>query len=474
MHVSVADQWSDSGMDELIKQYQDHAKNGFYSVHLSEISDNGNQAFTTSDILNDNGVLLARKGTQLDHGLRIRLVKHKLMDPLDEQIGLEHQADSKTLINEFRKLLKKYPDLEVINDAMHFGHEFERLIKLELLHSKITQKLTVLESQMQCEFEKSIFTAWLSTMIAREMGLDTYEMRDILVAAFIHDVGLLHLDPNIVCSNRKLSAEEWKTVKAHVVVGKIIADHIPNISPEVSRAVIEHHEDCFGAGYPFALTEDQLGTPGKIINMADSIQSIRAKSFTQNQRTLGDIKPYLQLNPTTNSHEVYRATMSIIKKSGLQPLKLRPESCPKDYAKNLGRQIDILIDAKVALDDIHENLLELGERIEQKDAKQISTLTAVTHRIRSTVYESGLLSSEISNWLYQHRDITNTDKSVLDEFNEIELLMNELAWQLRNTVRVFYSYSDSNTTQNTMMLEHIQVSIQSIQDILDRLSEVQK
>lgn len=472
MHVSAVDQWSESVMEEIIKQYQEHAKNGFYSVHLSGISDKGNQAITTTDILNERGVLLARKGTQLDQGLQIRLVKHKLMEPLDEQIELEHQADTKTLINDFRELLKKYPDLEVINDAMHFGYEFERLIKLERLHSKITQKLTILKSQMYKEFENCIFTAWLATMIAREMGLDMYEMRDILVAGLIHDIGILHLDPKIVCSNRKLSAEEWKTIKAHVVVGKIIADYIPNISPEVSRAVIEHHEDCFGAGYPFALTEDQLGTPGMIISMADSIHSIRVNSFTRSQRTLGDIKPYLQLNPATNSHEVYRATMSIIKKSGLQPLKLRPESCPKDYAKNLGRQIDILLDAKIAIDDIHENLLELNKRIDNTDAKQIATLTAVTHRIRSTIYESGLLSSEISKWLYQHRDLTNTNESVLDEFNEIELLMNELAWQLRNTVRMFYSHSNSNTTQNTMMLEHIEVSIQSIQDILDRLSEV--
>ena len=229
-------------------------------------------------------------------------------------------------------------------------------------------------------------------MIAREMGLSMDQRRDTLVAALIHDIGLLHLDPEIVCSNRKLSAEEWRTVRAHVIIGKIIADSVPCIYPEVSRAVIEHHEDCFGAGYPFALNEEQLGIPGKILNMTDSIHSIRVKSFRNSQRTLGDIKPYLQLNPTTNGYEVYRATMSIIKKSGLQPVRLKAEDCPQDYAKNLGsrrKQIDILGEAKQALDDIHENLLELSDRIDQHDAKQLSALAAVTHRIRSTLHEPG-------------------------------------------------------------------------------------
>ena len=457
-------------MEELIQQYTDQAKNGFYSVHLSEISSKGNRAFTTSDILNDKGVLLARKGVNIDQDVRQQLIKHKLLKPLDNQVGLEHQADSQTLINEFRLLIDKYPDLHAVNEALGFGPEFEKLLQLERLHPLLTQKLTVLEAQMHAEFEKSIFAAWLSTMIAREMGLSLDERRDTLVAALVHDIGLLHLDPDITCSNRKLSAQEWRTVRAHVIVGKIIADSVPGIYPEVSRAIIEHHEDCFGAGYPFSLNEDQLGIPGKIISMTDSIHSIRVKSFKGSQRTLGDIKPFLQLNPTTNGYEVYRATMSIIKKSGLQPVILRPDDCPQDYVKNLGRQIDILREAKQALDDIHENLLELSDRIDQNDAKQLSVIAAVTHRIRSTLHESGLLSSEIAKWLHKERDLSDINERVMGEFNEIELLIKELTWQMRNTVRMFHSYSDSDTTRDTMMLEHIETSIQSIQDIFDRLS----
>lgn len=459
-------------MDELIKQYQEHAKNGFYSVHLSEISTKGNKAFTTSDILNDSGVLLARKGVEIDQSVRQQLIKHKLLKPLDNDIGLEHQADTKSLINEFKQLVEKYPDMQVVNEAMNFGPEFERLLKLERLHPQLTQKLTILEAQMHSEFEKCIFTAWMSTLISQEMGLSMDERRDTLVAALMHDIGLLHLDPDIVCSNRKLSAEEWKTVQAHVIVGKIIADSIPGLSPEVSRAVIEHHEDCFGAGYPFGLNEEKLGVHGRIIGMTESIHSIRVKSFKNSQRTLGDIKPYLQLNPTTNGYEVYRATVSIIKKSGLQPVRLKPDSCPPEYAINLGKQIDILGEAKEALDDIHENLLELNNRIDSKDAKQLSALAAITRRIRSTIQESGLLSSEIAGWLKKERDLLSVDDSVMDEFNEIELLIKELSWQLRNTVRMFHSYSDSSNTQDTMILEHIETSIQSIQDIFDRLSEV--
>jgi HD-GYP domain-containing protein (c-di-GMP phosphodiesterase class II) len=459
-------------MDKLIQQYQDHAKNGFYSHHLSEISEKGNQAYTTSDIRNDDGVLLARKGMAIDLSVRKRLAQHKLLYPLDTHVGLEHQKDTKSLIQEFKKILDKFPDLNVVNEALRFGPEFERLLKLERLHPIITQKLTVLEAQIPSEFEKSVFSAWLAALIAHEMCLDTYEVRDTMVAALIHDIGLLHLDPEIVCSNKVLTADEWKTVRAHVVVGKIIADAVPGLSPEVARAVVEHHEDCFGSGYPFSLNEEQLGIPGRIINMTDSIHSIRSKSFRDSQRTLGDIKPYLQLNPTTNGYDVYRATMSIIKKSGLQPARVIPDGCPIEYAKNLGNQIDILREAKEALDDIHENLFELSNRIDRNDIKQLSVMAATTRRIRATINESGLLSSEIAEWLQKERDLSDIDDGVMEELNEIELLIKELTWQIRNTVRMFHSYDDAETTDDAMLLEHIGASIESIQEIFDRLSEI--
>ncbi len=459
-------------MDKLIAQCHDHANNGFYSHHLSEIANKGNQAFATSDILNEHGVLLARKGVAIDQNVKQRLIKHKLLKPLDNNVGLKHQADAKTLTGEFKQLLDRYPDMRAIDDAHKFAPEFERLLKLERLHPQVTQKLTVLEAQMHSEFEKSIFSAWMSTLIACEMGLNTDEIRDTLVAALIHDIGLLHLDPDIVCGDRELTADEWKTVRAHVIVGKLIADSVPGISPEIPRAVIEHHEDCFGSGYPFALNEGRLGIPGRIINMTDSIHSIRIKSFENSQRTLGDIKPYLQLNSNTNGYDVFRAAMSIIKKSGLQPFRQGPDCCSIQYAKNLGKQIDILREAKTALDDIHDNLLELSYRIDQHNAKQLSALSAITCRIRSTIHESGLLSNEISEWLQQERDMSDVDDTVMDEFNEIELLINELTWQLRNTVRMFHKYNDSDTTQDTMMLEHIMTSIESIQGIFDKLSNV--
>lgn len=457
--------------EESLKQYQNSASSGFYAHHLSELSNAGNRAFTTSDIVNSNGVLIARKGTTIDQDVRNRLLKHKLFKPLDSTVGLEQQADSQTLIQQFRKLMQSYPDLNQINEELNFGPEFEKLLKVERLHPVVTQKLTVLHSQMPSEFEKSIFTAWLSTMIAREIGLGAIETRDTLVAALIHDLGFLHLDPEIVCSNRKLTEDEWNTLRAHVIVGKIIAESITGISPEIPRAVMQHHENCFGSGYPYAINADELALPGRIIGMTDSIHSIRAKTFQNTNRTLGDIRPFLQLNPETQGHEVYRATMAIIKKSGLKPVLFQPDYCPTKYAKLLGQKVSILGDAKESLDNIHQGFSEISANTDAK--KEVTTILAITHRMRTTIHESGLLSRELADWLNQERATSDIDDAVLAELNEVELLVKELTWQMRNSVRMFQSHHHPDEVNNPEVSDYVVKSIAAIQDSFERISKIE-
>lgn len=457
--------------EEIFKQYQDSATSGHYVHYLSKLSDSGNHAYTTSDIVNSNGVLLVSKDTAIDHDVRSRLLKHKLFKPLDSNVALAHQADAQTLIQEFRQLMDRHPDLKQVNNAMSFGQVFEKLLIVERLHPVVMQKLTVLRSQMRSEFEKSIFSAWLSTMIAREMGLSPHEIRDILVAAFIHDIGLLHLDPDIVCSKRTLTAEEWKTLRAHVIVGKLIADSISGLSPEVPRAVIQHHENCFGSGYPMAINSDKLGLPGRIIGMTDSIHSIRINTFRNTNRTLGDIKPFLQLNPSTQGQDVYRATMSIIKKSGLKPTLHRPDCCPTIYAKKLGKQVKILGEAKESLEYIHQGFSLIEEQMNLK--KEISTIMAVINRMCITIHESGVLSCELAEWLNMERGADEISDSMHTELNEVELLVKELTWQMRNSIRMFQSHHNPESASNQQVTDHVAKSIDSIQENFNRLKEVE-
>lgn len=91
---------------QAFSEQEETAKNGFYSQHLADVSSKGNSAFTTGDVFNQNGALLVRKGIAIDTNVRDKLLKHKLLKPLDHQVGLEQQASTESLILSFHQLMK--------------------------------------------------------------------------------------------------------------------------------------------------------------------------------------------------------------------------------------------------------------------------------------------------------------------------------------------------------------------------------
>ncbi|MCP4996460.1 MAG: hypothetical protein GY934_22195 [Gammaproteobacteria bacterium] len=73
----------------------------------------------------------------------------------------------------------------------------------------------------------------------------------------------------------------------------------------------------------------------------------------------------------------------------------------------------------------------------------------------------------------QETHTSDIDDLILGELNEIELLIKELTWQIRNSVRMFHSCNKPDTINNQGMLDHLETSIKSIQGVFDRLSEVE-
>ena len=86
----------------------------------------------------------------------------------------------------------------------------------------------------------------------------------------------------------------------------------------------------------------------------------------------------------------------------------------------------------------------------------------------STTAESGLLSKNLLSWLNETSDATDIDGSLLDELNEIDLLTNELTWQLRNTMRMLCTYYEK-LSKNNKTTESVMSSIEAIKENLERL-----
>lgn len=443
-------------------------KGDHYASHLAHVTvEKNNQIITTEDIYNEYGVLLLKKGAVLNNKAAKKIVNHKLNNPIEEDIAIERSLSGKVLAEKFIELQQKYPDIKRINEANHYEDEIKDLFIKKRLHPVLIQKLTILNEELPKYFEKGLFSAWLSSLTARKMKFDQYGIYNAFLAGLTHELGFVHLDPEIVNSNKELTPEEWRTIQSHVVVGKIVLENISEVSEEVSRAVLEHHENCDGSGYPASKTKKDLSIIGNIISMVDSIYAKRVNQFEKSKQTLAEIFPYLQLNYSTHSLEVYETIYDIVKCADLKRNTRNPHGTVEKYAAYVLKKSQAISPVIPELMTLLDNLLNIKQYSSNKHAL---TIISVTTRMVTMLNMSGLLFDEHLEWL---KTISaKADDDITDELNQNDLMLGELEWQLRNTQRFLSLFSDDLTDAKEKEKLSLEGSINKLQNCLIELKKL--
>ena len=254
-------------LDKLLDEVT--SSTDYYATHLAEVNET-NSVISTEDITTDKNLPLVKKGTRITPEVAQRILKHKLMKPIEQQVKIEKSLDGKSLLLQFEQLLEKYPDLKQLHIYSGYKELIDQLVKSYILSPILAQKLTVFSQQMPEYFEKTLLSAILALNIAFEAKLEQSVTITTYLAGLSHDVGFLHISPEICNNERKLSAEEWRAIQSHVITGSMFVDHIErDYKKDVADAVLEHHERCDGSGYPTGKKEGQLGLVGQIIGKSD-------------------------------------------------------------------------------------------------------------------------------------------------------------------------------------------------------------
>ena len=148
------------------------------------------------------------------------------------------------------------------------------LVAFELGLSPTVHKFIAdLELKDQITRDHTVRTGELALRVGERMGLKGADLRDLGLAAMLHDVGKLHTPDEILMKPAGLTPEEYEVIKDHTVDGEAMLASEPALA-SAARIVRSHHERVDGGGYPDGLQGEQIPLQSRIIAACDAIDAM--------------------------------------------------------------------------------------------------------------------------------------------------------------------------------------------------------
>lgn len=142
--------------------------------------------------------------------------------------------------------------------------------------------------------------AELSYLIARLMGIPDKKMKEIKMAAMIHDLGKIYVPSEILSKPGKILDVEFDLIKRHSTVGYDILKGVEFHFP-LANIIHQHHERIDGSGYPQGLKGNDILMEAKIITVSDVVEAMA--SHRPYRPALGIDASYKEI--TKNSGKLY-------------------------------------------------------------------------------------------------------------------------------------------------------------------------
>jgi len=111
--------------------------------------------------------------------------------------------------------------------------------------------------------------AILSVAVGDALKLPSHKLIELGMAGMLHELGMFKLPDTFQNANRPLTDIEKRALSAHPLLGYRVLKEL-GFPPNVTLAVLEHHEKENGTGYPQGLTGDKIAMSAKILAVASA------------------------------------------------------------------------------------------------------------------------------------------------------------------------------------------------------------
>ena len=112
-----------------------------------------------------------------------------------------------------------------------------------------------------------------SRRLADALGLDDTDKRTLVCGAYMHDVGKIDIDKDILIKKMPLTPEEWEKLKEHPIKGEETIQYVTCL--QNARPLVRHHHERYdGRGYPDGLKGEDIPYLARVLTVVDSFDAM--------------------------------------------------------------------------------------------------------------------------------------------------------------------------------------------------------
>lgn len=234
------------------------------------------------NIFTSDGKILLRAGTTLnasyidkmrEMGIFYVYVEDERLDDVqvdDETISVLKQNTMESM----SRIMKNTAMVSDKKTMSEYIKTVEDLINHIASSKDISKSLYDIQTHSNANFVHSIDVCIMSAIIGHAMRMDSLTIKELGVAAILHDIGKTLLPKNIIEKQGNLDGEDLKQYKEHPYLGATLLKKNIRISDNIVKGVQQHHERVDGKGYPYGLSGKSINKFARIICVSDVYDTI--------------------------------------------------------------------------------------------------------------------------------------------------------------------------------------------------------
>jgi len=235
----------------------------------------------SKDVITSDGTFLIRANTVVTKNLILKLELYKIPFVFIKVNEPEETESSVTSSKSFKKFSKKYH-----NNIESIESEFDTIISkgnvdqnnlLSLTQDVLTELNTSsnvfnylcrLKSKDDTTYTHALNVAILSSIFGKWLDLHENDIRNLIIAGILHDIGKLKIDDAVLNKPGKLTDAEFAIMKKHPTIGYEMVANL-DLHDGIKQAILFHHVKMDGKGYPDTVSWDKVHPYAKIISIID-------------------------------------------------------------------------------------------------------------------------------------------------------------------------------------------------------------